>query len=88
MAVLPISLQPRIQYHQQIHQPHLMKAAYTSIQQALKKALNLITGMELLTAAAYSPDPGTLQDPILGPEMVAQPARLKVFGLRSQVKSS
>ena len=57
-----------------IHQPHLMKVANTSIQQAL----------ELFTAAAYSPGPEDLQDPTTGPEMVSQPARLKGFGLRPE----
>jgi hypothetical protein len=84
MAVLRLSLHPRTQYHQQIHQPQLMKAANTSIQQALDKALRLATCLELLTAAAYSPSPGDLQDPTTGPKMVAQPARLKGFGLRPE----
>ena len=84
MAVLPLSLQPIMQYHKQIHQPHLMKAANASIQQALDMAFHLIKGIELLTAAAYSLDPGTFQGPALGPEMVAQPARLKGFGLRPE----
>jgi hypothetical protein len=81
-AVLRLSLHPRTQYHQHIHQPQLMKAANASTQQAIDKALHLATGLELLTAAAYPPGPWALQDPTTGPEQVAQPARLKGFELR------
>ena len=40
IAVLRLSLHPRLQYNQQVHQPHLMEAANASIQQTLDKALN------------------------------------------------
>jgi hypothetical protein len=70
LAVLRLSLQPRAQYHQQTHQPHLMESANERIQKSLDRALELATGLDLLNPAAYSQDPVTLQDPTLGVEMV------------------
>jgi 3-dehydroquinate dehydratase len=82
LAVLRLSLQPRAQYHQQTHQPHLMESANEKIQQFLDRALELATGLDLLNPAAYSKDSVALQDPTLGAEMIAQPARHEGLGLR------
>jgi hypothetical protein len=82
LAVLRLSLQPRAQYHQQTHQSHLVESANKRIQKSLDWALELVTGLDLLNPAAYSQDPVNLQDPALGAERVAQPARHKGLGLR------
>jgi hypothetical protein len=82
LAVNRLSLHPRMQFHQQTHKPGLMGRANASVQQSLDEALNLVTGLELLSPTAYSLDPATLPDPTLGEEMVRQPARLKGCGLR------
>jgi hypothetical protein len=59
-----------------------MKSANERIQQSLDRALEIATGLDFLNPAAYSQDPETPEDPALGAEMVAQPARHKGLGIR------
>ena len=82
LTVLCLSLQARLQYHQQTHRHDLLHDTNQIVQSTLDKAVNRIFGFDPRSPDAYSKDPATLPDPSIMPDLLALPARHKGLGLR------
>ena len=75
LTVLRLSLQARLQYHQQTHRFDLLPDTNQTVQSTLDKAVNQIFGFDPRSPDNYLEDPATLPDPGIMPDLIVLPAR-------------
>ena len=77
LEVLRLSLQPRLQYHQQTHSHDFLQDTNQVVQRALGKAVTQIFGFNPRSSEAYTKDPATLPDPSIMRDLIALPVSTK-----------
>ena len=75
MAVIRLSLQSRIQDHQQTHCHGLLQDTNQAVQRTQDKAVTQFFGFDPRSPGGYSKDPATLSDPSIMPGPIAPPVR-------------
>ena len=82
LAVLSLSPQARLQYHQQTNRHDWLQITSQVVQRTLDTDVMKIFGFDPRSPDAYSKEPATLSGPSIMPDLIALPVRHKSLRLR------